>query len=116
MSKLAIDIGINYYSTMMTIRSIDDFPISWKVFENEHVMILSKADFLFNEKLIGSYYQTLDAREEFDNLIENEKNKFIEMNSKVLKDYNLNLANDLWQDHVKPGLTADSLFEVNNKI
>ena len=98
----------------MTIRSISDFPISWEVFKNEHAMILSKADFLFNEKLIGS--QTLDAKKEFDNLIENEKNKFIEMNSKDLKNYNLELANSLWQDHVKPCLTADSLFKVNNKI
>ena len=38
------------------------------------------------------------------------------MNSEALKNYNLKLANSLWQDHVKPGLTADSLFEVNNKI
>ncbi|CAB5092414.1 unnamed protein product [Rhizophagus irregularis] len=56
MSKLAIDIGFTYYSTMMTIRSIDDFPINWEDFENEH-------------------------------------------------------TNSLWQVHVSPGLTADSLFE-----
>ncbi|RGB40923.1 guanylate-binding protein [Rhizophagus diaphanus] len=116
MSKLAIDIGFTYYSTMMTIRSIDDFPINWEDFENEHSMILSQADFLFNEKLIGSYHQTLDIRKEFDNLIEDEKNKFIEKNSESVKNYNLNLANSLWQVHVSPGLTADSLFEDYNEF
>ena len=69
MSKLAIDIGITYYSTMMTIRSIDDFPTNWEDFENEHAMILSKADFLFNEKLIRSYYQTLELRMKKINLL-----------------------------------------------
>ena len=116
MSKLAIDIGITYYSTMMTIRSIDDFPISWEDFENEHATILSKADFLFNEKLIGSYSQTLDTRKEFENLIANEKQVFTEKNSETLKNYNLNLANSLWRVHIKPGLTADYLFEVNDKF
>jgi hypothetical protein len=112
MSKLAIDLGFGYYSTMMTIKSIDDFPINWEEFENEHSMILSKADFLFSEKLIGSYRQTFDIRKEFENLIEDEKNKFIEKNSETIKNYNLNLANSLWQVYIKPGLTADSLFEV----
>jgi hypothetical protein len=75
-------------------------------------MILSKADFLFSEELIGIYRQTLDIRKEFDNLIEDKKNKFIEKNSETIKNYNLNLANSLWRVYIKPGLTADSLFEV----
>ena len=116
MSRLAIDVGFTYYSDTMTIKSIHDFPLSWDAFEDEHAITLSKADFLFSEKLIGSYSQTLDTRTEFENLIAGEKRIFTEKNSETLKNYNLNLANSLWRVHIEPGLTADYLFEVNDKF
>ena len=74
---------------------------------DDHTMILSKADFLFTEKSIGSYSQTLDTRKEFENLIANERQGFAEKNSEMLKNYNLNLANSLWRVHIKHRLEAE---------
>ncbi|CAG8465192.1 13680_t:CDS:2 [Funneliformis caledonium] len=115
MSNLAKDMGVSYYYDKMTKFS-DRFPKDWDSFDYEHTIILSDADFRFTEKLIGNYHQTTDAREEFNSLIEKEKQKFVKMNSDNIKNYNLNLANSLWRVHIKPGLTADYLFEDYNQF
>ncbi|CAG8515927.1 6336_t:CDS:2 [Acaulospora colombiana] len=109
MSALALDIGTTYYNIMMIDKEIDDFPMSWWEFERYHEEILSEAEIRFQEKCIGNIREK-NILKFYEKIDEIEK-EFREVNSKQLKKFNRTVAENLWDELVKPGLTAENLCE-----
>ncbi|CAG8612693.1 13254_t:CDS:2, partial [Acaulospora morrowiae] len=109
MSALAFDIGTTYYNTMMTVREIDDFPVSWENFECYHHEHMLEAETIFREKCVGNVGDAVERK--FYEKISKIEEEFRESNSKRLKKFNETVAEKLWDEIVKPGLTAENLYE-----
>ncbi|CAG8535907.1 6443_t:CDS:2 [Diversispora eburnea] len=91
-------------------KEIQTLPIQWDVINFCHSIAFHASEAEFFKSIIGSGPQILEFLKELHIRIENIKSEFYKTNSEALLQHYTEIANNLWEMHVKSGLRYQNLF------